>query len=129
ALADAISCNAVVKGFGAEEREEERLRHVVDKWRKRTNRTWQRGTLNGGIQGATMLVLRTAVIGFAIVLWQQGLAEAGDIALVVTSFFVLQGYLRDVGNHIRNLQRSVNDMEELVAIEREGFGIEDRPGA
>ena len=36
ALADAISCNAVVKGFGAEEREEERLGHVIAKWRSRT---------------------------------------------------------------------------------------------
>jgi ATP-binding cassette subfamily B protein len=38
ALADAISCNAVVKGFGAEDREEERLSHVVGKWRVRTER-------------------------------------------------------------------------------------------
>jgi ATP-binding cassette subfamily B protein len=129
ALADAISCNAVVKGFGAEEREEDRLRYVVDKWSHRTNRTWQRGTFNGGIQGVTMLALRTAIIGFAILLWQQGAAEAGDITLVVTSFFVLQGYLRDIGNHIRNLQRSVNDMEELAGIEREPLGVPDRPGA
>src|SRR5690606_19703494 len=28
ALADAVSCNSVVKAFGAEEREEERMRHV-----------------------------------------------------------------------------------------------------
>ena len=55
ALADAISCNAVVKGFGAEDREEERLSHVVGKWRTRTARTWQRGTLNGGIQGAMLI--------------------------------------------------------------------------
>src|SRR5688572_30106650 len=54
ALADAISCNAVVKGFGAEDREEERLATVVDKWRKRTERTWQRGTLSGTTQ-QTML--------------------------------------------------------------------------
>ena len=54
------------------------------------------------------------IIGAALLLWWQGAAEAGDIAFVLTTFFVLQGYLRDVGMHIRNLQRSVNDMEELV---------------
>ena len=129
ALADAISCNAVVKGFGAEDREEERLSHVVGKWRKRTERTWQRGTLNGGIQGATLIVLRTAIVGVAILLWQQGVAKAGDIALVLTSFFVLQGYLRDIGMHVRNLQRSVNDMEELVDVQFHPLGIADRPGA
>ncbi|HWV00640.1 MAG TPA: ABC transporter ATP-binding protein [Devosia sp.] len=129
ALADAISCNAIVKGFGAEDREEVRLSHVLGKWRSRTERTWRRGTLNGGIQGATLIALRTAIVGVAILLWQRGLANAGDIALVLTSFFVLQGYLRDIGQHVRNLQRSVNDMEELVEVEQHPLGIEDRPTA
>ncbi|RYE11042.1 MAG: ABC transporter ATP-binding protein [Hyphomicrobiales bacterium] len=129
ALADAISCNSVVKGFGAEDRERDRLGHVVGKWRSRTVRTWQRGTLNGGIQGAMLIVLRTAVIGLAVIFWQQGVAEAGDIALVLTSFFVLQGYLRDVGQHVRNLQRAVNDMEELVDVHLAPVGIEDHPTA
>jgi ATP-binding cassette, subfamily B, bacterial len=31
--------------------------------------------------------------------------------------------------HIRNLQRSVNDMEELVSLENQPLGIEDRSGA
>jgi len=37
--------------------------------------------------------------------------------------------LRDVGMHINNLQRSVNDMEELVAIHAEPIGIADAPDA
>ena len=128
-LADAVSCNAVVKAFGAEQREDARLDKVVAKWRHRTRRTWMRGTLNGTTQGVTMLVLRAAVIGFAILLWSEGRASAGDIAFVLTSFFVLQGYLRDVGMHVRNVQRSVNDMEELVDIHAEPVGVADRPGA
>jgi ATP-binding cassette subfamily B protein len=129
ALADAISCNSVVKGFGAEDREEERLGHVVDKWKTRTERTWKRGTLNGGVQGATLIALRTAIVAVAILLWWQGRATAGNVALVLTSFFVLQGYLRDIGQHVRNLQRSVNDMEELVDVQLHPLGIEDRPDA
>ncbi|HEV2900243.1 MAG TPA: ABC transporter ATP-binding protein [Pseudaminobacter sp.] len=129
ALADAVSCNAVVKAFGAEHREDRRLASITGKWRDRTRRTWVRGTINGTTQGSTLLVLRVAVIGFALVLWSRGEASAGDITFVLTSFFVLQGYLRDVGMHVRNVQRSVNDMEELVDIQRQPLGIEDRPGA
>lgn len=129
ALADAVSCNAVVKGFGAEDREEARLKLVVDKWRKRTSRTWNRGTLNGTIQNAMLLVLRASIIGAGLLLWQQGAASAGDITFVITTFFVLQGYLRDIGSHVRNLQRSVNDMEELVGLSEQQLGIEDRAGA
>ena len=69
------------------------------------------------------------IIGLALLLWSGGQASAGDITFVLTSFFVLQGYLRDVGMHIRNLQRSVNDMEELVDIQAEPLGIEDRADA
>ncbi|MCA1409146.1 ABC transporter ATP-binding protein [Ensifer sp. IC3342] len=129
ALADAISCNIVVKGFGAERREDQRLARVLAKWQNRTRRTWTRGTVNGTAQGAMLLVLRAAVIGFALVLWARGQASAGDITFVLTSFFILQGYLREVGMHIRNLQRSVNDMEELVEIHAQALGIEDRAGA
>jgi ATP-binding cassette subfamily B protein len=129
ALADAISCNAVVKGFGAERREEQRLQGVVEKWRKRTGRTWSRGTWSGVIQASMLIGLRTAIIGASLLLWLAGLATPGDIALLLTTFFILQGYLRDVGMHIRNLQRSVNDMEELVDIHHQPYGIQDAPGA
>ena len=129
ALADAISCNNVVKAFGAEAREDARLARVLGKWQSRTRRTWLIGTLNGFIQGINLLIMRGVVIGCALYLWSKGLASAGDITFVLTAFFMLQGYLRDVGMHIRNLQRSVNDMEELVAIEAEPFGIADKRNA
>tara|TARA_R110002124_G_scaffold284368_1_gene461564 strand:- start:77633 stop:79438 length:1806 start_codon:yes stop_codon:yes gene_type:complete len=129
ALADAVSCNSVVKAFGAEAREEAILERVVGKWRHRTRRLWQRGTLNGGAQGLMMAGMQAAILGTALLLWRQGLATPGDITFVLTMFFVLQGYLRDVGQHIRNLQRSVNDMEELVALGDQPLGIEDKPNA
>ena len=129
ALADAVSCNSVVKAFGAETREESILQRVVSKWRKRTARVWTRGTLNGGAQGLMMALMQAAILGTALLLWQRGAATPGDITFVLTMFFVLQGHLRDVGQHIRNLQRSVNDMEELVDLEHQAYGIADKPGA
>ncbi|WP_133646216.1 ABC transporter ATP-binding protein [Paraburkholderia flava] len=129
ALADAVSCNAVVKAFGAETREETRLDRVIRKWSKRTRRTWVRGTLNGGVQGTMLVLMQAAILGAALTLWAADKASVGGITFALTMFFVLQGYLREVGMHVRNLQRSVNDMEELVALEREPLGIEDKPGA
>ncbi|CAM2158532.1 MULTISPECIES: ABC transporter ATP-binding protein [Paraburkholderia] len=129
ALADAISCNAVVKAFGAETREESRLARVIAKWDSRTRRTWRRGTFNGGVQGALLVAMQAAILGAALLLWARGLASVGDITFALTLFFLLKGYLRDVGMHVRNLQRSVNDMEELVMLDTEPLGIEDAPGA
>jgi ATP-binding cassette subfamily B protein len=129
ALADAVSCNNVVKAFGAETREERRLHQVIGKWDHRTRRTWKRGTLAGGVQGVMMASMQTAILGLVLWLWTQGQATPGDIAFVLTMFFLLSGHLRDVGMHIRNLQRSVNDMEELVALYAHPLGIDDKPGA
>jgi len=129
ALADAVSCNTVVKAFGAETREEARIARVIGKWRQRTRRTWVRGTLNGGAQGVMLVAMQAAIVGAALLLWMHDRASVGDITFALTMFFMLKGYLRDVGMHVRNLQRSVNDMEELVALDSQPLGIDDKPGA
>ncbi|WNJ92842.1 ABC transporter ATP-binding protein [Bosea sp. 685] len=129
ALADAISCNPVVKAYGAELREDSRLSGVLAKWSLRTRRNWVRGTISGTAQQLVLLVMRGSVVGLAIWLWASGQASPGDIAFVLTSYSVVHGYLRDVGQHVHNLQRSVNDMEELVAMHGQPYGVPDRKGA
>src|ERR1700679_2189653 len=49
-LADAVTCNAVVKSFGAEAREDARLGRVLSKWSRRTYRHWTNGTWSGTTQ-------------------------------------------------------------------------------
>jgi ATP-binding cassette, subfamily B, bacterial len=128
-LADALTCNAVVKSFGAEEREDARLARVVGKWRKRVWRTWMRFTMSSTMQLLVLLCLRASVVGGALLLWMAGKASPGEVTYVLTSYFVIHGYLRDIGFHVNNLQRSVNDMEELVAIHDEVPGILDAADA
>jgi ATP-binding cassette subfamily B protein len=124
-LADALTCNAVVKSFGAELREDARLAGVVNRWRARVRRTWLRYNYTALSQLSLLLCLRGSVIGGAVLLWVAGHASPGDVTYVLTSYYVIHAYLRDVGMHINNLQRSVNDMEELVAIHDEPIGIAD----
>ena len=129
AMADAVSCNAVVKAFGAESREDARLGDTLAKWSRRTRRFWLRGTNSGTMQSASLLLMRTAVVGTALWLWWQGHASPGDVTWVLTTYFVVHGYLRDVGQHIAVLQRSVNDMHEMVLLDGEAPGVADAPGA
>ncbi len=128
-LSDAISCNPVVKAFGAEEREDRILSGTLSRWARRTRRTWVRGTNSGNAQGLALLVLRTLVIADALRLWWAGIAGPGDLAYVLTTIFLVQGYLRDMGQHISNIQRSVNEAEELVILQAEPLGVEDAPDA
>jgi ATP-binding cassette, subfamily B, bacterial len=128
-LADALTCNAVVKSFGAEAREDARFARVVSRWRVRVRRTWLRYNYTGTAQFTVLLCLRASVIGGAVLLWIGGRASPGDVTYVLTSYYIIHAYLRDVGMHVNNLQRSVNDMEELVAIHDEAIGIADTADA
>jgi ATP-binding cassette subfamily B protein len=129
ALADAITCNASVKAFGAEAREEARLDRALAKWQRRTNRTWMRGMGSFSLQGVALLALQLLIVGTILLLWRRGQADAGDVATVLTMYFVLHGYLRTMGQTVRELQRGVNDMVELVALHAAPPGVVDRPGA
>ena len=129
ALADSITCNTAVKSFGAEEREDARLGTVLDKWGWRTRRTWMFASHSGLAQMIALLALRTLVVGCAIWLWWRGRATAGDVTFVLTSYFIVHGYLRDTGQHIANLQRGVNEMEEMVGFESQPLGVADRADA
>jgi len=128
-LADALTCNAVVKAFGAEAREERRLARVLAQWRGRTVRTWVRGTDSGNIQNLLNTLMRIVLIGCAIGLWMAGKAGPGDVTYILTMVFLVQGYLRDIGQQVSVVQRSVNEMEELVAIFGRAPDVADRPRA
>src|ERR1700761_4661479 len=129
ALADSITCNAVVKSFGAEAREDARLGRVLGKWSRRTYRHWTNGTWSGTTQMIVLLALRASVTSYALWLWWRGLATPGGVTFVLTSYFIVHGYLRDVGQHVANLQRSVNEMEDLVEMHVLPLGVADHPEA
>ncbi len=128
-LADAIGTNAVVKAFAAEEREDARLGEVLVKWGRRTRRTWRRFTWSGTGQMTLLWVIRAAVTGTGLWLWMDGQASAGDVVYVLTAYLVLHGYLRDIGHHVHQLQRAVNEMEELALLHMEPYGVADRADA
>jgi ATP-binding cassette, subfamily B, bacterial len=129
AMADAVTCNAVVKSFAAEAREDARLARVLRKWSLRTYRHWVRGTCSGTLQMIVLLGLRGSVTLYALFLWWRGRATPGGVTFVLTSYFIVHGYLRDVGQHVANLQRSANEMEELVEMHVHPLGVADREGA
>ena len=128
-LADAVTCNAVVKSFGAEGREDVRLGRVLNKWSRRTYRHWMNGTWSGTTQLLVLLGLRGSVTLYALWLWWQGRATPGGVTFVLTSYFIIHGYLRDVGQHVANLQRSVNEMEDLVEMHLLPLGVADHAQA
>ncbi len=129
ALADSITCNALVKSSGAEEREDRLLLGVLENWHRTHIRCWRAAIDTGVAQSITMLTIQTVLLGISLWLWQQGRASAGDVAYVLTSFMLVNGYLRDVGQHIREAQHAINDIEDVVEYAMTTPEVRDRPDA
>ncbi len=128
-LADAVACNAVVKAFAAEKREEARFSHATDKWLHLTRRSWRRHENMDAVQTFLSLAMQASLIGLVLWFWSRGDATPGQVTLVITSFFLIEGYIKDLGYHVRTLQQAVNDIEDIVAFESAPLEVEDQPGA
>jgi ATP-binding cassette subfamily B protein len=129
ALADAVTCNPTVKSFGAELREDQRFFAIADRWRDRARHAWRREINGSATQSVMTLVLLGGLLTLALWHWSEGEASPGDVAFVLTSYFVINGYLREVGAHVRNLQQAVNEIEDLVRFQQQRPKIVERAGA
>lgn len=129
ALADAITCNSVVKGFGSEVIEDDRLAAASNRWRLRTRRAWLRSMDAGGIQAVLIIFMLGGLIAIVLQLAVNGDASVDDIVYVITTYFIVNGYLRNIGWQIRNLQRSINELDDLVIIEETAPQVADVPEA
>lgn len=128
-LADALTCNAVVKSTAAEGREDARLAGVLDVWQANMLRAWYASIHTGVAQNAMLLVLQAGLVGGALWLWSRGQATAGDVAYVLTSFLMVGRWLRDVGMQLRTAQQAANDMERLIEYHRTPATVVDRADA
>jgi ATP-binding cassette subfamily B protein len=129
ALADSISSNPTVKGFGAEAREEARIGLVTRDWRKATLITWNRYVIAWLIQNLLLAVLQGGLTGLVVMEWLAGRADAGAVGYVVTTFMIMSGYLRNMGDNIRMLQRGLTDIEDVARYARTEPGVLDAPEA
>ncbi|MFZ3007522.1 MAG: ABC transporter ATP-binding protein [Phenylobacterium sp.] len=128
-LADAIGGNPVVKGFGAEAREETRFSDHVATWRAAQHRTWNRfNTVSWG-QNLFLVVLQAGLTGQLVHAWSHGDATPGDVAFGITSFIVMAGYMRNFSEITRMLQKGLDDMVDVATYMRTEPQLADKPDA
>jgi len=129
ALADAVTSNPTVKSFGAEQREAARLAEVTAQWRDAVMVTWSRFTDVWLGQNLLLVVLQAGLTGSMVWGWAQGTATPGDVAFAITAFMLMSGYLRNLGENIRMLQKGIDDTEDVAAWTRLSPQIADAPNA
>ncbi|HEY3800861.1 MAG TPA: ABC transporter ATP-binding protein [Caulobacteraceae bacterium] len=127
ALADSISSNSTVKSFGAEAREAARIGVVTRDWRKATLTTWNRYMTVWLGQNVLLAILQAGLTGLVVIQWIHGHASAGDVGFVITTFMMMSGYLRNMGDNIRMLQRGLADVEDVAGYAKQVPDIRDTP--
>jgi ATP-binding cassette, subfamily B, bacterial len=118
ALADSIGNGPTVKSFGAEAREDARFSGVMRAWAVAGSRSWNRHADVSLIVSALMLLLLGGVIGLLLRGWEAGTTTAGDLAFAASAFFMMSGYMRRFGDEVRQLQRGLDDIEDIVRYDR-----------
>ena len=128
-LADSVTGNATVKTFAAEDREDALFADVARKWGAASIVAWDRGAWTGLAQAMMLLVVQAIMLGVGILLWSEGRATPGDIASLIATQFLLTGYLRDIAQNVRQVQRTINDMDDVLDFREAEPDVADAPGA
>ncbi len=114
AVADAISGVATVKSFGAEAREDQRFHALAWHWRKETKKTWLRFVNSWLLQIVAVLALQAGLTAMLVNLWTQGGASAGDVVFGITAFLMMAGYMRRFGEEVQNVQRGLDEIQDIA---------------
>jgi ATP-binding cassette, subfamily B, bacterial len=128
-LADSITGNSVVKSFAAENREDQMFVDVSAGWKWRAIRSWDRSAISGIVQALMLMALQTALLGTGVWLWSKGEATAGGIASLIATQFLINGYLREIGQQVRTVQRTINDMDDVLDFRDATLQVADADGA
>lgn len=128
-LADLMTGIPTVKSFASENREDALFGRVAGLWYEKSLRAWHTQTVIDAIRSHIRLIMMVGMLGLVIYLWHEQKASAGDMTLAITAFFIIGGYLRDVGRHVTELLRAVSEISDVVGFWMREDDIQDAPDA
>ena len=115
-LVDALGNNAAVKAWATERAEEARLGATVGQWCRKLTDAWNGAVNSDQLQTGISAVILVAPIAIIVLQARLGLVDAGTVATVIGSGFVLRGWLGNIGRGVREAQNAVSEMTELVGL-------------
>ena len=128
-LVDVISNMGVVRAFGATVRERHRLNGNLDiemGARRRSLIYLEKLRL---IHAVMTALLTAGVVGWGILLWQDGKASVGDIVLMTTLAFTILHSTRDLAVALVDLTQHLARLEEAVGALLIPHELADQPDA
>ena len=81
------------------------------------------------VQSVLILAMLGGLLAIALGQAADGVTALADLVYVITAYFIVNGYLRELVWEVRTLQRAVNELDDLVQISRTAPQVANRPGA
>jgi ATP-binding cassette, subfamily B, bacterial len=128
-LVDVIGNMGVVRAFGATFREQKRIGATIDvEMGARRTSLYYLETLRL-IHAVITASLIAGVVGWGILLWQQGQATVGDLVLITALSFGILHCTRDLAVALVDLTQHVARLEEAIGSLLTEHELPDSPGA
>lgn len=115
-LADNISGIASTKSYAQEQFELSRFYHVTDELRDKNFRAYRLGNMAGFIQRILITGMLVILMGGGTWYYFHGMATVENMAYLAFAYTIMQSYIRDVGENIKNLLTSSYDLYGVMEL-------------
>ncbi len=128
-LVDIIANVSVVRAFGASLREQKRVGSTIGSEMASRRRSLMYLEKLRLLHAVMTALLTAGVVGWGILLWQQGRATVGDIVLLTSLAFSILHGTRDLAVSLVDLTQHVARLEEAIGVLLLAHELPDAPDA
>ena len=126
-LADSVSGIATAKAYAQEKTEVARYVEVTTGLRIKNVRAYLRGNTAAFVQRMLLTGMLALMLGGGTWYLFNGQATVESMAYLAFAYNILQSYIRDLGENIKNLLTSSYDLHAIIDIMREPPEVADQP--
>ncbi|MES2931160.1 MAG: ABC transporter ATP-binding protein [Patescibacteria group bacterium] len=128
-LSDSVSNQSTISLFAADTHERGILGDALTKWYKATMKSWTADVWIMAIQGILAIAIELALLGGAVLLWQEGLITVGDFVLIQVYILGLIDRVWGIGGSMRRMFTAFADANEMIEIFDTPHSVMDAPDA
>ncbi len=115
-IADSISGVTSTKSFAQEPFELSRFLNVTSELRIKNLRAYHLGNLSGFIQRILLAGMLTILMGGGVWYFFHDKASIENMAYLALAYTIMQSYIRDVGENLKNLLTSSYDLHGVIEL-------------
>lgn len=124
-LADSVSGIATTKVYAQEPGELSRFFKITDILKRKNLRAYHLGNVASLIQRLLLAGMLTLMMGGGTWYLFNGMASVENMAYLAFAYIIMQSYIRNVGENIKNILTSSYDLHAVIALLRETPEVSD----